>query len=309
MNFEHICLLGDLNSRTGNIPDTLIRDIHTDGEIDTLDFDKGPRISKDKSTNTMGNELIRFLKTTQMAIVNGRMGRDKGIGNVTCKNASVVDYVLLSYDLFNYVSDFIVMNFNEMYSDVHCAVNVVFMKTSESSCDSSGCNNNSHSDARTDTHTGTHTDTHTSTHTNRRTLDKRVKWDTGAKTQFIDNLENDAIDIIDRQLTHLLDPDTRVNLNDVDSAVTDIGDIFINSAKKTDLIKTKKKRKKKYRDDFRNPGSIYTVDRRRNYFTMQDGTTLITTRLKRQKTNVKRLRNVIKRLLKIHTKSIKTKLH
>ena len=201
----------------------------------------------------MGNELIRFLKTTQMAIVNGRMGRDKGIGNVTCKNASVVDYVLLSYDLFNYVSDFIVMNFNEMYSDVHCAVNVVFMKTSESSCDSSGCNNNSHSDARTDTHTGTHTDTHTSTHTNRRTLDKRVKWDTGAKTQFIDNLENDAIDIIDRQLTHLLDPDTRVNLNDVDSAVTDIGDIFINSAKKTDLIKTKKKRKEKVPRRFSKP--------------------------------------------------------
>ena len=99
LNFDQFCLMGDFNSRTGALSDILDREPHNDAQVDVLDFEHGARISADSTTNTMGYELISFLKTSQMAIANGRLGQDRGIGKLTCKNASVVDYVILSYDL------------------------------------------------------------------------------------------------------------------------------------------------------------------------------------------------------------------
>ena len=61
-----------------------------------------------------------------MTIMNGRLCQDANIGNITCKNASVVDYVILSHCLFQHVSDFFILDFNGMYSDVHSAINIVF---------------------------------------------------------------------------------------------------------------------------------------------------------------------------------------
>ena len=43
---------------------------------------------------------------------------------------------------------------------------------------------------------------------------KRVKWESGAKPQFIDKLDNGAIDRLDEQVTHLLHSHTTVDLND-----------------------------------------------------------------------------------------------
>ena len=44
------------------------------------------------------------------------------IGKCTCKNVSVVDYALVSSDLFPLISDFAVLDFCELYSDVHCPI-------------------------------------------------------------------------------------------------------------------------------------------------------------------------------------------
>ena len=63
MNFENVCLLGDFNSRCGELPDTLPKNEYSDASVDVIEFDKGNRISKDKLTNTMGYELLRFCKT------------------------------------------------------------------------------------------------------------------------------------------------------------------------------------------------------------------------------------------------------
>ena len=123
---EHICLLGDFNSRTGGLPDTFPINEYSDASVDIVEFDKGNRTSKDTITNTMGHELLRFCKKCHIFIVNGRVGRDKGVGKLTCKDASVVDYALLSYDMFDTVIDFKVLDFDEMISDVHCAININF---------------------------------------------------------------------------------------------------------------------------------------------------------------------------------------
>ena len=39
-----------------------------------------------------------------------------------CKNVNVVDYALVSSDLFPLISDFAVLDFCEIYSDVHCPI-------------------------------------------------------------------------------------------------------------------------------------------------------------------------------------------
>ena len=174
----------------------------------------------------MGYELISFLKTSQMAIANGRLGQDRGIGKLTCKNASVVDYVILSYDLFHYVSDFCVMDFNEMCSDVHCALNVVFKITP---CDLLDPINVEPRDVSSD----------------RRTFDNRVKWDASVKTQFIDNIDDDAINRIDARLKRLTEQDTDIQLDDIDGVMNDTCDIFIRSARKTNMVKIKRRSKKR----------------------------------------------------------------
>ena len=126
INFENICLLGDLNSRSGNLNDVIVNNCHSDIGVDFDELQLPKRISSDVQTNTMGYELISFCKANQIAIVNGRVGDDEGIGNLTCKNASVVDYVIISHVLFNYVVNFKVHPFNELFSDCHNAISIEF---------------------------------------------------------------------------------------------------------------------------------------------------------------------------------------
>ena len=52
--------------------------------------------------------------------MNGRFGEDKIIGKFTCKNASVVDYILLSAKTILSVIYFNVLPFCYLNSDVHC---------------------------------------------------------------------------------------------------------------------------------------------------------------------------------------------
>ena len=62
-------------------------------------------------------------KSTGLRIVNGRIGEDRGIGNLTCITAngtSLVEYVLSDTQLFNIFCHFKVCDANE-FSD-HCIV-------------------------------------------------------------------------------------------------------------------------------------------------------------------------------------------
>ena len=53
------------------------------------------RKSKDHNRSNFGNILIEFCRNNNMIICNGRVGRDKGVGEFTCKKYSVVDYCIL----------------------------------------------------------------------------------------------------------------------------------------------------------------------------------------------------------------------
>ena len=75
---------------------------------------------------------------------NGRIFNDQGIRNTTCKNVSLVDYLLLTPNLFDVISDFAIIDFNPMFSDVHNRIYFSLslpnrVDNSDINLDTSGC--------------------------------------------------------------------------------------------------------------------------------------------------------------------------
>ena len=101
----------------------IIYDSHTfDKYINTVDssdpcihsFELPERFSMDKICNSSGIKLLDICTSTELKIVNGRMGDDAGHGSFTFMSAngqSMIDYVLMSHDLFPLINNFIVHDF------------------------------------------------------------------------------------------------------------------------------------------------------------------------------------------------------
>ena len=112
-----LVLTGDLNARTGNgnLQDFLLND-STDflptlesADYSVDDFNR-PRISKDKETNSFGLKLLTLCSILNIHIVNGRLLDDK-CGEYTCvkkQGASVVDYCIVSTEIFSKITHFCV---------------------------------------------------------------------------------------------------------------------------------------------------------------------------------------------------------
>jgi hypothetical protein len=50
----------------------------------------------DKGKNNFGKLLINLCKGQNLFIMKGRVGSDSNIGELTCRNASAVDYFICS---------------------------------------------------------------------------------------------------------------------------------------------------------------------------------------------------------------------
>jgi hypothetical protein len=61
--------------------------------------------------NTYGHMLLDFCRKNNIYIVNGRVGKDKLIGECTCQDVSMIDYFLSSSKLFFHILDFEIKNF------------------------------------------------------------------------------------------------------------------------------------------------------------------------------------------------------
>ena len=70
--------------------------------------------------------MIELCKNLDMLIVKSRIGSDKHIGGVTCKTSSTVDYVLATLEVFKFLQDFDIVDFCNLYSDVHNPVSFSF---------------------------------------------------------------------------------------------------------------------------------------------------------------------------------------
>ena len=63
-----------------------------------------------------------------LLVANGRLGKDKNVGALTCKVSSLVDYCILTPELFSYVATFEILPFDPMLSDCHNALQNGWMK-------------------------------------------------------------------------------------------------------------------------------------------------------------------------------------
>lgn len=56
--------------------------------------------------------------------LNERIGDDKLTGKVTCRNTNIVNYCISSSEILKYFSNFTVLDFCKLFSNVHCPLKV-----------------------------------------------------------------------------------------------------------------------------------------------------------------------------------------
>jgi hypothetical protein len=66
---------------------------------------------KDSIVNNYGYKLVDLCRNNDIYIVNGRIGSDRHVGGVTCKNCSTVDYVITSVYIFELIQSFDIIDF------------------------------------------------------------------------------------------------------------------------------------------------------------------------------------------------------
>ena len=132
---KHILLLGDFNSRCGNLADYLfidesicdmfdLEDIQNEEAENYKNFEltgtQLNRKSADSTINNYGKQFIDFCKSSNTFIWNGRIGTDAISPRLTCKNTSTIDYFTSTSFVFKNVIDFCVEEFCDLFSDAHC---------------------------------------------------------------------------------------------------------------------------------------------------------------------------------------------
>ena len=73
------------------------------------------RSSFDKSVNNSGLKLMQLCKSSNLRIVNGRVGDDAAVGQFTYMSTagcSLIDYAIFPCNLFSIISNFIVHDFH-----------------------------------------------------------------------------------------------------------------------------------------------------------------------------------------------------
>ena len=218
-----VCLVGDFNAHTGTksdftqINDYVCSSVELDNivnivSLETLGIDV-TRYNSDLSVDNYGNRLLQMCQNLELLIANGRLGKDKGIGSLTCKNSTVVDYCILSPELFTHVSAFEVLPFDPMISDIHNALHIEILCKLVDTVD----NDIVHEDSN---------------------VILKPVWVNNNNQTFIDslNLENienlidkiDAIDVVN------------VNKDTINNLVEECNNIIINAASESGMLKEKK---------------------------------------------------------------------
>lgn len=228
-NNENVLLLGDFNSRTSALQDFVqldefICDRYGNDDLyrENLNifryFDAYDvqllRKNTDSSSNVYGKQLIEFCKNNNIFILNGRIGPDAISPKLTCKNSSTVDYVLSSANNFEFLSSFKVLDFDHLFSDAHCPLSL------EIKIHNVGEENMYKPLAQ-------------------QNLPDVKLWDDSKANKFSENLNFEEINRIESNLK-LLSTET-VTLQDIDSIVNSIENLFTETSKQTFGFKKKKR--------------------------------------------------------------------
>ena len=133
----NVCLLGDFNAHTGTksdftrFNDYVCSSVPLENVINTVSLESlgidTTSYNLDLSVNNYGNRLLQLCKSLELLIANGRLGKDQGIGALTCKNIAlslITVFCHLFYFHITSITDFEILPFDNMISDVHNALHV-----------------------------------------------------------------------------------------------------------------------------------------------------------------------------------------
>ena len=134
MHIRYIFLLGDFNAKTERkeelldvdnffeqffeFDDTLTQFYNVSDMLLQYKMDK-IRNSKDKQINNEGRILLEICRSNNLFILNGRCGEDKGKGEFTFKQCSVIDYSMVSAQALKFVSNFEICELDPLFTDCH----------------------------------------------------------------------------------------------------------------------------------------------------------------------------------------------
>ena len=235
-----ICLVGDFNSRTGNLPDQLEPDRHLfsatglEDHRDELLIDNTflnklniptTRHNDDKIVDTNSKKMIEFCMDAGMLIVNGRFGNPKVSGQVTCKDSSTVDYAIADTGKLSYINDFRVETFDRCLSDIHCPISLELLGNLPMVV---GATIPAHN-----------TPTDPDTQSVKQMTNIKVKWDNTKSKQFGETLQNSDINNLVAQIITISDQPSIISQGDIDSITNSINQIYIDSGQKIGVINSK----------------------------------------------------------------------
>ena len=143
-----------------------------------------------------------------MLILNGRSGKDKGVGNFTCNNyygKSVVDYIIADSSLIDKLNNFEVLQFHPSLSDVHCGLKVEILRAEDVEVNK---NNESF-------------------------VGMKKVWNDVLKSSFLKSLENQDLSNI-----YYLLQNKNATLSEVNGIDRELRRILVNSAEVSNVLRT-----------------------------------------------------------------------
>eukprot|EP00794_Sanderia_malayensis_P004256 gene4257-4822_t len=237
-----ILLAGDFNARTKDLTDFVefddsvleytgieANDLPDNTRVSTRKLIESniplARASQDKMKNSHGDNLINLCRNCDLFIMNGRVGKDAGVGKTTCHDISVVDYAIGSAEVLCACREFKICDFNPLFSDVHNSLEIVFKNYCEQNPDTE-------SELQNNTSTGNPGNSLKSKHI--------VKdWNEGVILKFNDDIDATKLDGIDKTIkeqdTSKIDDKDSKKL--IDDAINCLNELLIGSAKNTFPVK------------------------------------------------------------------------
>ena len=211
-NYKNIILTGDFNSKTRELSDFIIVNendaLYQLGVFDQK-FIKTARKNQDlHEADQFGHKLLNLCKIHNLQILNGRVGKDEGVGKYTTKNNSVIDYVLAPPDLFVEIKDFEIQDFNPLMSDVHCPI--IFSLLSKTKNNISSITNKAI---------------------------KKIKWDVSKNSDFVENIDSGELENLHTMLQNF-SPSGNSENSEIELFVNLTNEILCKAREKTFETKT-----------------------------------------------------------------------
>jgi hypothetical protein len=239
----------------------------------------------DTKTNNYGHKLVDMCKNIGLIIVNGRCGKDAHIGKLTCKDASLIDYVLASPRIITCIYDFDILPFNECLSDVHCPLHIILKSDKDSSLQNVPAS----------------------------VIDGnliRPKWKDEFKSLFTENIDLDSIETIQLHINNLQQQED-INQYDVDETYKMITNVLnlsaiacgsVSPCRPKKKLSTRRKSNLWWNDDCENYRKEFNIARKLNIQHKTEQTNLM------RKQASKRYKKLIKKNINNYHKDLNHKI-